>query len=78
MDISGIYTITNLLDDKIYVGYATNFRKRKGDHISRLRKNKHKNIHLQRAFNRDGENNFKIELLQVSYIQNYYHEYLIS
>lgn len=64
MDKSGIYTITNLLDNKIYVGYATNFRKRKGDHISNLRKNKHKNIHLQRAFNRDGEGNFKIELLE--------------
>lgn len=64
MDKSGIYTITNLLDNKIYIGYATNFRKRKGDHISNLRKNKHKNIHLQRAFNRDGESNFKIELLE--------------
>lgn len=64
MDKSGVYTITNLLDNKIYVGYATNFRKRKGDHISNLRKNKHKNIHLQRAFNRDGESNFKIELLE--------------
>ena len=39
MDKSGIYTITNILDNKIYVGYATNFRKRKGDHISNLRKN---------------------------------------
>lgn len=64
MDKSGIYTITNLLNNKIYVGYATNFRKRKGDHISNLRKNKHKNIHLQRAFTRDGESNFKIELLE--------------
>ena len=64
MDKSGIYTITNILDNKIYVGYATNFRKRKGDHISNLRKNKHKNIHLQRAFNRDGESNFKIEILE--------------
>ena len=64
MDKSGVYTITNILDNKIYVGYATNFRKRKGDHISNLRKNKHKNIHLQRAFNRDGESNFKIEILE--------------
>lgn len=64
MDKSGIYKITNLLDSKIYVGYATNFRKRKAAHLSDLRKNKHKNIHLQRAFNRDGEINFKIELLE--------------
>ena len=64
MDKSGIYTITNILDAKIYVGYATNFRKRKAAHLSDLRKNKHKNTHLQRAFNRDEESNFKIELLE--------------
>ena len=64
MDKSGIYTIINILDSKAYVGYATNFRKRKAAHLSDLRKNKHKNIHLQRAFNRDCEINFKIELLE--------------
>lgn len=64
MDRCGIYKIINVLDSKIYVGYATNFRKRKAAHLSDLRKNKHKNIHLQRAFNRDGEVNFKIELIE--------------
>lgn len=64
MDKSGIYTITNLIDNKIYVGYATNFRKRKAAHLSDLRKNKHKNIHLQRAFNRGGESNFVCELIE--------------
>lgn len=64
MDKSGIYIIINILDSKAYVGYATNFRKRKAAHLSDLRKNKHKNIHLQRAFNRDCEINFRIELLE--------------
>ena len=43
MDKCGIYTITNTIDNKVYVGYATNFRKRKAAHLSDLRKNKHKN-----------------------------------
>lgn len=64
MDKSGIYTFTNLLDGKILVGYATNFRKRKGAHLSNLRKNKHKNMHLQNAWNLYGEENFKVELLE--------------
>lgn len=64
MDKSGIYTITNLIDNKIYVGYATNFRKRKGDHFANLNNNKHKNIHLQRAYNKYGRNNFVCELIE--------------
>lgn len=64
MDKSGIYTITNLIDNKIYVGYATNFRKRKGDHFANLNSNKHKNIHLQRAYNKYGRDNFICELIE--------------
>ena len=64
MDKSGIYTITNLIDSKIYVGYATNFRKRKGDHFANLKNNKHKNIHLQRAYNKYGKDNFICELIE--------------
>lgn len=64
MDKSGIYTITNQIDNKLYVGYATNFRKRKGDHFANLNSNKHKNIHLQRAYNKHGKDNFTCELIE--------------
>lgn len=84
MDKSGIYTITNLLDNKIYVGYATNFRKRKGDHFANLNSNKHKNIHLQRAYNKYGKSNFICELIEeceVEYLtslENYWSNLLDS
>lgn len=70
MDKSGIYTITNLIDNKIYVGYTTNFRKRKGDHFANLNSNKHKNIHLQRAYNKYGRSNFKCELIEECEIEH--------
>jgi len=59
----GIYTITNIINGKIYVGYATHIQMRWNDHISRLNSNTHGNIHLQRSFNRDGETNFLFEIL---------------
>ena len=62
--ISGVYTITNLIDGKIYVGKAKNVRMREQGHFSALRKNKHVNKHLQSAFNKYGEENFVFELLE--------------
>lgn len=62
--ISGIYTITNLLDNKIYVGSSSNITKRLTEHLRNLRKNKHSNIHLQRAWNRHKEQNFVFENLE--------------
>jgi group I intron endonuclease len=57
-DMSGIYGIRNLVNNKIYIGSAINFRKRKNSHFSALKKNKHHNIYLQRAYNKYGDNNF--------------------
>lgn len=62
--ISCIYTITNLVDGKIYVGYSTNFYKRKRKHLNTLVKNVHANQHLQNAYNLYGGNNFLIEILE--------------
>ena len=47
---SGIYCITNRKNGKIYIGSASNLRQRWNGHISDLRKEKHKNRHLQRAW----------------------------
>jgi len=47
-----IYKIVNLVNNKIYIGSAVNFSKRKIHHICRLNKNKHANRHLQRAWNK--------------------------
>lgn len=60
---SGIYTITNRIDGKIYVGMATLFSDRKRDHFAKLRGNSHHNDYLQAAYNKHGEENFVFEVL---------------
>jgi group I intron endonuclease len=61
----GVYTITNLVNGKIYVGSTKqSFHKRFGSHVSRLKVNKHPNIYLQRSFNKYSIENFKFEMLE--------------
>jgi group I intron endonuclease len=60
----GIYTITSIIDIKIYVGYALDFSRRWAVHRYNLRNNKHQNSYLQAAWNKHGESNFKFEVLE--------------
>ena len=64
MEISCIYTITCLIDNKIYIGRTIKWSKRKVVHKSLLKNNKHKNTHLQNAWNKYGESNFSFEILE--------------
>lgn len=60
---TGVYTITNTVSGKQYVGSAaSSFRSRWLTHIGQLRKGKHQNTRLQRAFNKYGESNFVFEV----------------
>jgi group I intron endonuclease len=59
-----VYLIKNMVNNKIYVGSAYNFIKRKNIHLSTLRNQKHKNCKLQRAYNKYGENSFEFEIIQ--------------
>lgn len=61
---TGIYTITNLVTKKIYVGCTLNLEKRLCEHRRHLKSNLHKNIILQQSFNKYGENNFVFEVLE--------------
>lgn len=61
----GIYKITNIVDNKIYVGSAVNLRSRNRDHYFSLNLNKHHSILLQRSWNKHGESNFKFEILEL-------------
>ena len=62
---SGIYRIRNLVNGKVYIGSAVNIRHRWQLHIQQLRNNKHHSVKLQRAFNKYGEDNFTIEILEI-------------
>lgn len=62
---TGVYTITNKTNNKIYVGSSTSdIDKRLYHHKIMLNKNKHKNTHLQNAWNKYGESEFNFEHLE--------------
>lgn len=61
---SGIYCIINLTNNKRYIGSAVDLKERAQQHYNELQSNKHFNIHLQRAWNLRGENNFSIIILK--------------
>ncbi len=65
---SGIYKIINIINNKIYIGSATNIKQRWATHKFRLKNNKHHNSHLQNAWNKYGERNFLFEVLD--YVSN--------
>lgn len=61
----GIYTITNIINNKMYVGYAYDFDKRWYHHKWQLNHNKHHNKHLQDSWNKYGEDSFIFEILEL-------------
>ena len=62
--ISGIYLITNIVNNKHYVGRSNDCSTRISKHKSSLNKKKHHNIHLQNAWNKYGASNFMFEVLE--------------
>lgn len=62
--LSGIYTITNLLSSKRYVGSSVNVEKRLKTHLRLLRSKKHPNRFLQFSFSKHGEENFEFKKLE--------------
>jgi group I intron endonuclease len=61
----GIYKIKNIINNKIYIGQTSkNFIRRWYEHKRELRKNIHRNLYLQNAWNKYGEDNFDFDIVE--------------
>jgi len=65
---SGVYAITNLENDKIYVGSTKDFKERWYIHRRSLNLGTHYNKYLQRSWNKHGEDMFEFSILE--YVNN--------
>lgn len=64
LNVSGIYCIINLKNNKRYIGSSKNIRLRLWGHRSELRHNSHDNDHLQKAWNKYKESNFDYFIIE--------------
>ena len=62
---SGVYCIKNIKNKKVYVGSSISIGKMLSIHRSRLRGGYHPNLHLQRSWNKYGENSFIFRMLEI-------------
>lgn len=65
MNQSGIYKISNAIDDRFYIGSAIDLKKRWAEHISTLRNGTHRNRHLQRFVDKYGDDNLEFEIVEL-------------
>lgn len=62
--VSGIYKITNVKNNKIYIGSSKHILQRWKNHIRELNENKHKNFYLQNDWNEYGKDCFIFEIVE--------------
>lgn len=60
----GIYKITNLINNKVYIGSSIAINQRWSKHRQHLKENKHHNDHLQKAWNLYGQEQFQFEIIE--------------
>jgi group I intron endonuclease len=64
-DIACIYRIVRVGTEDCYVGQTKCLRSRKARHLGQLRRDEHHSIHLQRVYNKNGEDSLAFEVLEV-------------
>lgn len=60
----GIYEILNLANGKRYLGSSTDLTRRQIDHFRKLENQTHDNIHLQRSYNKHGNDSFRFIVVE--------------
>ena len=63
--ICGVYAIHNTQTNDVYVGSAVDMVRRWGRHKSELKHGNHINLHLQRAYDKYGQDKFEYLVLEV-------------
>lgn len=61
---SGVYEIVNVLNGKMYIGSLYCLRLRFKAHMATLRADNHRNVHLQRAWNKCGAEAFVFSIIE--------------
>jgi group I intron endonuclease len=61
--MQGIYSWTNKINKKVYIGQSTNLDSRKRDHVYAFKKGSSKNKHLRSSVKKYGINNFVYEII---------------
>jgi group I intron endonuclease len=61
----GIYKITNIINDKVYIGSSVDVKNRIRHHKFHLSKNTHNSPKLQNAYNKYGSESFIYEIIEI-------------
>jgi len=62
--VIGIYKITNIVNNKLYIGQTIRMKARWKEHKKELNDGSHNNIHLQNSWNKYSQDNFKFEVIE--------------
>jgi group I intron endonuclease len=62
VDRAGVYSIKNKKNGKVYVGSAIDISRRFGEHLKMFHKGNHENDHLQKSWNKYGEEAFTFDI----------------
>ena len=74
----GIYSIINIINNKKYVGQSVDIKNRIRNHKWALRHGRHENSHLQKSFNKYGEDCFVFDVIcectedQLDHLERFY------